>query len=75
MPSTSRMRWSAVQLVRNHSKHQYEEEEDEDPKRHQHAPALGIAPFEHLVVGLDVCLAELWALPDRPEFPVAVARR
>jgi hypothetical protein len=35
----------AAQLACNHSKHQYEEEEDEDPKRHQHAPALRVAPF------------------------------
>jgi hypothetical protein len=57
LPSSTRMRWSAAHLACNHSKHHHEEEEYDDPKRHQHAPALRVAPFQHLIVGFDVSLA------------------
>lgn len=54
---------------------QHEEQHDNQHERHHHPHALQVASLYHLVVRLQVLLAVLWTLPDRPQLAVPVARR
>lgn len=54
--------------------HRSKEDQYDQRKRHHHPHALEVTPFYDLVVGLEIRVAELRALPNRPQLAVAVAR-
>lgn len=61
--------------ILDYAEHQHEEHQNDQRKRQHHPHALEIAPLYLLVVRLNIRLAVLWALPNRPQLAVTVARR
>jgi hypothetical protein len=75
VPATVMSRAHTSPSLVNNSDHQHEEHHENQHKRQHHPDALRVAALYDFVVGLNVPLAVLWALTNRPQLAIPVAGR